>query len=720
MISLDTETTGVDFYHGAKPFFVTTCNEEGEQRYWQWSVNPFTREPSIPEEDLEEIRTSYVNASLGKALNLGPMMVLQNAKFDVRALASIGLTDWNWNRTYDTLLAGHLLASNHKHDLTSMAIDFLGENIEEYELNLEQCVKEARRLVRTKDFIERHGEWMIAKEGLVCMPSAKESTWKYDIWLPRAVAIAEDYDEDHPWWTVLSTYANWDSAVTLALIKRQIEEIKKRGLWKIYLERLKILPAVYAMEQRGVSLSGTRLEELVKEYTEDSGTAAAILCNIAESYGCKLQLPKGASPNNSLREFMFGYTQYKCMSDDCNYETKEILNTIPQEVCPLCQGSMISVEKKNLALPQMRNPKAKTEAPTLNKVVLDHYEATLPERSKPLVFVQTLKGKRSRDTAIAYMLGYKKFWIGTEEDGYYVIHPSVNPTGTDTLRSSSSNPNEQNISKKESFNLRYCFGPLPGRVWYSADYENLELRIPAFDAGETEMINLFLKPKDPPYFGSYHLLIFDTLHPEKFAKHGKECKTVYEATWYQWTKNGNFAVQYGAQEASGTADRAYHVPGAQRRIQSRFTKIKQLADRMMQHATKYGYVTTMPDKSIDPDHGYPLLCTRTQWGKILPTVPLSYRVQGTACQLKNRALVKCHAQLQEWREKEGFDAYIVMDVHDELVFDFPASTSTTEDTNLPKISILRKIMESCGDDIGVPTPVGIERHDISWDIGVKL
>ena len=75
---------------------------------------------------------------------------------------------------------------------------------------------------------------------------------------------------------------------------------------------------------------------------------------------------------------------------------------------------------------------------------------------------------------------------------------------------------------------------------------------PAYEAGEEEMISLFEKPDEPPYFGSNHLLAFDILHPDKWDRDDPEgllkAKKEYASTWYQWTKNGNFAVQYGAME----------------------------------------------------------------------------------------------------------------------------------------------------------------------------
>jgi DNA polymerase I-like protein with 3'-5' exonuclease and polymerase domains len=309
---------------------------------------------------------------------------------------------------------------------------------------------------------------------------------------------------------------------------------------------------------------------------------------------------------------------------------------------------------------------------------------------------------------------------------WYVLFPSLNPTGTDTLRWSSSNPNETNISKKEDFNLRYTFGPAPGREWWSLDGKNLELRIPAYEAQEDELIKVFEHPDDPPYYGSYHLVIFDTLHPKEFAEHGKKCKELYESTLYQWVKNGNFAIQYGAQE--GTADRTYHVSGAYRRIKSRFRNISALNDYYVAYANKNGYVLTLPDKSVDPKQGYPILCSRGSYGRVSPTVPFCYHVSGTACWWIGKAIARCHAQLGRW-QSEGFDGFTTMYIHDELVFDMPAKSPLLpggrvcpdpKRSNLWRIRILQKLMEEGGVDIGVPTPVSVEYHSDNWSQGVTI
>lgn len=263
--------------------------------------------------------------------------------------------------------------------------------------------------------------------------------------------------------------------------------------------------------------------------------------------------------------------------------------------------------------------------------------------------------------------------------------------------------------------LRYIFGPVPGREWWCLDYENIELRIPAYEAGEREMIELFERPDAPPYFGSHHLLVAHKLHRQLFeaCRDGKEFKARYKATWYQWVKNGNFAVQYGAQQA--TADRAYHLDGAYEIVREAFSRMAELNDKWVAFANKHGYVETLPDKTVDPVRGYPVQCTRSEWGKISPTVPLNYHVQSTAMWCTSKAMTRIAPTLADWR-RGGFDAFIALQVHDELVLDFPAGGAR----NLPKVRTVKALMEESGDDIGVPLKVSVSYHPNNWGEAVDL
>jgi DNA polymerase I-like protein with 3'-5' exonuclease and polymerase domains len=753
MIAVDCETTGTDVFHGARPFFVTLCTDAGEQTYYEWQVDPFTREVAAPPADLAEIRGVLARAArwgegFGPDVVERHAVVGQNIKFDAAMLRAAGAVpegDWPWAVTRDTLFAAHLLASNRPKDLTTLALEYLNVDIEPYELSLKEAVLKCRRQaqqarLRVKRAANKRvgklpladmdklsleagedlfGEdeplaaWRIAEKGLPEMPSAKEKTWKYDTWIPRAVADFEGLPPNHPYRTVLRDYANADSAATVALWPVMRDEIRRRGLWKHYLRRLAVLPVAARMERDGVTLSGVRLEELTAKYREGSARCGRVCVNLAAGDGHELTLPKNGV-NASLRSYCFD----------------------------------------TLRLEPVRNPKAKTDAPTLNKGAMDHYLETLRAGSRPLLFLKKLRDKRSMDTALAYLAGYKRFWIPLlykcqepgENTDWYRLHPSLNPTGTDTLRWSSSQPNEQNISKKELFNLRYVFGPAPGREWWSLDAKNIELRIPAYECGEQDLIDLFERPDDPPFYGSEHLLTFSVVYPDVWAdavkevgldKAGPYCKKKYASTWYQRCKNGDFAVGYGAvdrEDGTGTADRTFGRPGSQARLKARFAKKEVLNQKWIRFAEKHGYVETVPDRTVDPRRGYPLLCTRTEYGPVKPTVPLNFHVQGTAMHWTEKAMVRCDGQLKEWR-RTGFDGFIAIQQHDELVFDLPAGGDPAEDhrkekaakgrptsrtSNLWRVRTFQRLMEAGGEDLipRVPTPVGVEYHPNNWSEGV--
>ncbi len=730
MLSLDTETTGVDLRHGAQPYFVTMCDLRGTLTYYRWDVDPMTRRVMVDQSDVAEIRARLATYASWQKFDGETadrhVLVLQNSQFDAAALSVVGIGDFPWPAVRDTLLAAHLLGSNQRKDLTSLAIQYLGKNIEPQEEALKRACNEARRLCRSK-----FPEWRIAKKGLPEMPSSGESVWMADTWLPYALARELGEPDDHPWYRVAAEYANLDSAVTCALWPAMEREISRRGLEAHYRERLKLLPIVVDMESGGVTLSRSRLLKLKAEFGEEAERSGRVCRNLACSLGYDLDLPSG-SRNNSLMSFMFREVAEAEAAKRAERESarprrapagaRSRLETVAREVP---DPSSVAEPIVTLDLPVFE--RTETGMPAMTSLVLDRYVAELPPRSRQSAFVRALRDRSKRNTAVSYLEGYERFWRPVADGSdYYVLWPRLNPTGTQTLRWSSSNPNEQNIARQEGFNLREAFGPVPGREWWSLDYQNLELRIPAYKAGETDAIRVFERPDEGPYYGSYHLLVADALHPERFARYGKAFKDVFESTWYRWVKIGSFAMVYGGQEE--TVDRAYRVEGAYKKVQNRFPRIAELAERQRRIADKLGYVETIPDRDVCPERGYPLLCKRTAFGKVLPTVPFNYFIQGTATWIIGTAMIQVHAFLGGLSRGSEFAGRVwpgtfrmALQVHDELVLDLPAGDGERpQETNLPVVREVARLMESCGDRVGVPTPVSATYHASNWGGGCKV
>lgn len=708
MFSIDSEVSGLDVRHGATPFIVTICYDNGKQSLYEFDVDPYTRQVIVDPADIQEIQNLLqLAASWGEIddeeIKERHTFVTQNGKFDSGAFSHMKgwETPWPWTMNHDTLTASHILCSNKNHDLYSLAVQYLGERKED----LESVEEEMRKAVqKARDICRRHyPDWMIAEEGLACMPSAKagkkksrsgeaDKVWKYDLWLPRMLAIEEDYEEGKHeyghWHTVTAKYANLDSALTMGLWPVMKAELERRNLWEHYLEQKKLTPCLYKMENKGVTINGATLNDTMKKYATESDRLDRICTNIAKSYKHDLKLGVGGR-NDSLAAFIF---------DVLNLESDKLTDN----------GN-----------------------PSMDKHVLDHWRKSLPPNTKELTFIESLIDKRAMDTAIGYMKSYRKFWrpvVDPMQDSnafqntslmrsWYTLHPSFNQCGTDTLRMSCQNPNVQQISKREKVNIRDCFGPSSGRLWASMDAQNIEMRIPVFECGEQELIYLFERPKDPPYYGSYHLAVFDILHPELFKQYGKDCKTIFEATWYQWVKNGNFCKLFGGQRRK--TDETFHVKGAYDLIDTKYTKLAALNDKMIRMANKYGYVETIPQRNVNPNKGYPIWCSRTDDGNILPTVPLNYHVQSTASQWMRSAIIKVDEYLESHPES---DINMILTVHDELDFDLPRCDNKEKpwETSLPYLMEIKSIMESCGDDIGIPTPVTVEIHETMWSKGITI
>lgn len=774
IVSLDTETTGVDLYHAARPFHVTACTDAGETYSWSAPVDPMTRRVVWQPSDLKEIIALLDSAEL---------VVMQNGKFDVAALDSVDShfgKNWPWSKTVDTLLAAHLLASNQPKNLTALGIRYLGIDVSRHEERLDEVVKECRREVRQREL-----GWAIAAEGLPGMPSCKDKSHKYDMWLPKVLAVHDGLPDDHEWVIALDSYATADAELTVMLWPVMKREIERRKLWKIFVERNKASGMAYRMERRGVTLSSRRLSGLEVEFGGVTNTAEVECKTIAAGFEAACSkcsdVRKNTDACNSFwkRWAESGYDEYAdwlpVFADACEDAgvtderflgflrgqfppgktmtwklNKELREKIACTSCTNGHGpyqldvprggvnaSLRTFMLDVLDLEPRYSKKSKTAEPTLDKGAMEHYLLTLPENSVERKFVATLLEKRTADTALAYMEAYRRFWVPTGRPGLYRLHPFLNPTGTDTLRWSSNNPNEQNISKKEGRNLRAGFGPGPGREWYSIDARGIEDRLPAFDAKEPELMNIFLEPDKPPYYGSNHFLRFSIVYPDVWAaavrevgldKAGPFVKKKYASTYYQWCKNGGFAVQYGAinrEDGRGTADIAFRKPGAQALLMQRLSKLADLNRRCIEFAEKHGYVETIPDRSVDPERGYPLLCTRSEHGRILPTVPLNYRIQGSAMWWTHRGTDRTERYLWEkWLEfKKKWDGFVTMQVHDEIVLDLPKAADPRTDpakSNLVFVQEIARELEKCGEDMGIPTPVGIEYHPVHWAEGFSL
>lgn len=377
-ISIDTESTGVDLYHSARPFYVVIGSNKGITS-WEWSVDPLTRKPRIPKSDVIEIQ-EHVNGA--------DTIIAHNMKFDFGMLKAIGI-HVPWSKVHDTLIASHVLASNLPHNLTDLCLQYLYTDIEKYEDTLQEIVQQCRR-----DCRRDHHEWLIADKDLTLdgqemMPSAKEKTWKYDLWLPKAISLTRNYPPMHTYQTCLAKYANIDAEVTLALWSGTSKFagfetlLRKRDLWEIYLSQLKLASICQGMESYGLTYSGERVDTLSSQIHEMINESTNTCYKIADDLGVSLTLPSGPV-NKSLTSFMF--------------------DTLKLQVVK----------------------KTKNHNPAMDKESMRIWSTTLDKDSPPHQFITALSNRRKARTALQYLEGYERFAVPLSREKQH--HPSpANP-----------------------------------------------------------------------------------------------------------------------------------------------------------------------------------------------------------------------------------------------------------------------------------------------------
>ncbi len=236
------------------------------------------------------------------------------------------------------------------------------------------------------------------------------------------------------------------------------------------------------------------------------------------------------------------------------------------------------------------------------------------------------------------------------------LHTSYNQAVAVTGRLSSNNPNLQNIPirTERGREIRKAFIPRSSdhRI-ISADYSQIELRIVAAISGDEAMITAFKENKD--------------IHTATAAKvYGIEESAVTK-DMRRAAKAVNFGIIYG-QSAFGLSENIGVSRTEAKTIIDNYFKqypsVKQYMDRSINFAKEHGYVET--------------IMGRKRWLKDIYSANFTVRgyaernainmpIQGTAADMIKLAMIAINRELQNHK----MDAKMILQVHDELVFDVP-------------------------------------------------
>ena len=271
------------------------------------------------------------------------------------------------------------------------------------------------------------------------------------------------------------------------------------------------------------------------------------------------------------------------------------------------------------------------------------------------------------------------------------VHTSYQQAVASTGRLSSTEPNLQNIPVRtpEGRRIRQAFIARPGYQLLAADYSQIELRIMAHLSEDAGLLKAFAEGKDIHQATAAE--IFDTPLDEVTSEQRRSAKAV------------NFGLIYGM-SAFGLANQLGVDRGLAQayidRYFARYPGVKTYMNTTKADAKYHGYVETLAGRRLYlPD----INARNGQLRQYAERTAINAPMQGTAADIIKKAMIA----LDAWITQSDFDIRMLMQVHDELVFEVKE-----EQVEQVKADI-KRIMESAM-DLNVPLIVEIGQGQ-NWE-----
>ena len=235
------------------------------------------------------------------------------------------------------------------------------------------------------------------------------------------------------------------------------------------------------------------------------------------------------------------------------------------------------------------------------------------------------------------------------------VHTTYSQSTAVTGRLASLDPNLQNIPVRtaEGRRIREAFIAPPGSKILSADYSQIELRIMAHLSGDKSLLEAFSKAEDVHRHTASE--VFDTPPAQVTSEQRRYAKVI------------NFGLIYGMSAFGLSQNLGIERSAAQAYMAKYFQRYPGVAaymERTRNEARESGYVETVFGRRLWlPDIRSANQARRAGAERQAINAPM----QGTAADLVKLAMIA----VQAWIEREMLATKLVMQVHDELVFEVP-------------------------------------------------
>ena len=235
------------------------------------------------------------------------------------------------------------------------------------------------------------------------------------------------------------------------------------------------------------------------------------------------------------------------------------------------------------------------------------------------------------------------------------LHTSFSQTVAATGRLSSSDPNLQNIPIRRELgrDIRRGFVPRKGWQLLAADYSQIELRLLAHLSGDPAFVQAFQTGGD--IHRQTAAVIFDVPLEAVTSEMRGRAKTI------------NFATIYG--QGAHALSRQLRISHAEakdfiERYFERFRRVREYLDGMVEYAREHGYVETIfKRRRYVPELRDRNFNIRAFGERVAANSP----IQGSAADLIKIAMIR----IAEALKREGLSSRMLLQVHDELVFEVP-------------------------------------------------